>query len=287
MSGVVDVRDQGRDVIVTWEGLTKSSYSSRFFFIFTEECSLRMKFHLKKEAGREMLKFYITRDDEDMNVTAQVDVKKQNGESIGYLPNFSGSLSIMQTRELRVIVRSLKITRKVKPPVVPDLTPALKDDTYSDCILVCGEETFKAHKLILATRSSVFRAMFDSDMIEGRESRVVVKDLEVPVVKGMLKYLYSNQVEEEISSGLLEAAEKYDLQGLKSACEGILKKSITKANAVDILNMADLFRAEELKKASIQFFIENRNDMEINLKSLSAKLNPELLERVFQAFVKN
>jgi len=287
MSGVVEVRDQGGDVCITWEEFSRSSYcESRFFFIFTEERTLKMKLHLKEETGRNMWKFYITKDDENMNVTADVRVNMHK-ITLGHLTS-NGLLLPLTGNNLKIYFDGLKITRKVEPPIALDLTPALEDDTYSDCILVCGEETLKAHKLILATRSSVFRAMFDTDMIEGRESRVVVEDLEVPVVKGLLKYLYSNQVEEEISSGLLEAAEKYDLQDLKSACEVVLKKSITKDNAVDILQLADLFRADYLKEAAVEFIVQNRKSMQIIIERLPVTLStkPELLATVLMAFTK-
>ena len=171
MSGVVDVSHEDGADWITWEGFSRStSCESRFFFIYYEDCCLRMKLHLKKETDRDVWKFYITKDDEDMNVTADVRVLKKDCACTAYLPNISGSHRMMAIDDVRVVIYDLKITRKVKPPIALDLTPALKDDTYSDCILVCGKETFKAHKLILATRSSVFRAMFDSDMIEGRES---------------------------------------------------------------------------------------------------------------------
>jgi len=37
---------------------------------------------------------------------------------------------------------------------------------YADITIVCGDKTFKCHKIILASRSPVFKTMFDADMKE-------------------------------------------------------------------------------------------------------------------------
>ncbi|ODM88714.1 Speckle-type POZ protein B [Orchesella cincta] len=59
-------------------------------------------------------------------------------------------------------------------------------------VTISGSNTnFKAHKLILSARSTVFAAMFNSGMLENRSNFVEIADFEDDVVKGMLEHLYT------------------------------------------------------------------------------------------------
>ncbi|KAK1271806.1 BTB/POZ and MATH domain-containing protein 3 [Acorus gramineus] len=53
----------------------------------------------------------------------------------------------------------------------------------SDIVFEVGEETFKAHKLVLAARSPVFRAQFFGLIGDPNMEKVEVKDVEPPVFK--------------------------------------------------------------------------------------------------------
>ena len=80
-----------------------------------------------------------------------------------------------------------------------------------DIILVVKDKEFKAHKLILKTRSSVFSAMFDSPMSESRNNRVVIKDMDKKVFEVMLKFIYTASIDKQtlrMNKELLSAADK-------------------------------------------------------------------------------
>eukprot|EP00975_Prorocentrum_lima_P015665 3321300-Prorocentrum_lima.AAC.1 len=62
----------------------------------------------------------------------------------------------------------------------------------SDITIIVGEDRIPAHHLVLVTRSEVFRAMFSSNMIEATERVVHIDDFDLPVVKAMLRFLYSD-----------------------------------------------------------------------------------------------
>ncbi|KAK1317297.1 60S ribosomal protein L11-1 [Acorus calamus] len=53
----------------------------------------------------------------------------------------------------------------------------------SDIVFEVGEETFKAHKLVLAARSPVFRAQYFGLIGDPNMEKVEVKDVEPPVFK--------------------------------------------------------------------------------------------------------
>ena len=74
-----------------------------------------------------------------------------------------------------------------------DLAQMLATQSMCDVTILAGEEMdkFKAHKTILAARSSVFNAMFKHEMQENIESIIEIKDLSAKVVQEMLNYIYT------------------------------------------------------------------------------------------------
>jgi len=83
-----------------------------------------------------------------------------------------------------------------------DLGALLEKETCPDLTIYCGSETFKVHKCILMARSSYFQAMFGSYAVEQRDSEVRITDVEPGVVRAMLKYLYTDTVDDlEVQAG--------------------------------------------------------------------------------------
>ncbi|KAL6030370.1 hypothetical protein STEG23_034375, partial [Scotinomys teguina] len=89
------------------------------------------------------------------------------------------------------------------------------DSSFTDfCLVVAGQE-FRAHKAILATRSPVFRAMFEHDMEERKRNRVEIHDLEPQVIQAMLDFMYTGKAPDldSMADALLAAADKYGKYG--------------------------------------------------------------------------
>jgi len=57
------------------------------------------------------------------------------------------------------------------------------------CLLFTGQE-FRAHKVILAACSPVFRAMFEHEMQDSLNDRVEIHDLDPQVYKEMMGFIY-------------------------------------------------------------------------------------------------
>ena len=74
--------------------------------------------------------------------------------------------------------------------------------------------------------------MFTHDMEENRKSKVDIVDLDGETVHDMIIYIYSGKVGEleGKATGLLSAAEKYDLRELKQMCETSLCENINTEN---------------------------------------------------------
>lgn len=61
-----------------------------------------------------------------------------------------------------------------------------------DIVFQVGDEQFKAHKLILAARSPVFKAQFFGQLGDSSVDKVVVKDVEPFIFKVMLLVFYAS-----------------------------------------------------------------------------------------------
>ncbi len=75
------------------------------------------------------------------------------------------------------------------------------------------------YELFYAVASPIFRKMFETEMKEGKESRVEIEDFNKDTVDLMLKWMYSGQLElkEEDFDGhlkLFQASHKYGLDPL-------------------------------------------------------------------------
>ncbi|XP_044575295.1 speckle-type POZ protein-like A [Cotesia glomerata] len=156
-----------------------------------------------------------------------------------------------------------------------------------DVTIKVGGKEFCAHKVILIARSSVFEAMFSHDMKENKENEVTIPDIDPEVFKKVLDYIYTDRVDDLISFAekLLEAADKYQLQGLKNLCECSLSKTLTPGNAVKILILADRHYAKPLKEFAIDFITNNwvkfKNTEEIKeLEKADASLACSVLRKV-------
>ncbi|XP_071978340.1 speckle-type POZ protein-like [Engystomops pustulosus] len=165
--------------------------------------------------------------------------------------------------EVSVVQDSVNIsgqssTNNLKVPecrLAEDMGCLWETTRFTDCSLYVGGQEFKAHKSILAARSPVFNAMFEHEMEESKKNRVDITDMEPEVFKEMMGYIYTGKAPnlEKMADNLLAAADKYALERLKVLCEEALCNSLSVENVADVLILADLHSAEQLKAQAIDF----------------------------------
>ncbi|GIY30913.1 TD and POZ domain-containing protein 3 [Caerostris extrusa] len=129
-----------------------------------------------------------------------------------------------------------------------------------DVDLQTGAESFPAHKVVLSARSPVFKAMFSNDMKETVTNRVDLPDLDGGTVRQLLLYMYSDTVEcleWDSVRNLYAAADKYEIESLKTECSTILKGLLVPSQACDLLVLADMHRDNDLKKFAQDFISKN------------------------------
>lgn len=97
--------------------------------------------------------------------------------------------------------------------------------------------------------------MFEHEMEERKQNRVDITDVDHEVLREMLRFIYTGKATnlEKMADDLLAAADKYALERLKVMCEEALCTSLAIENAADILILADLHSADQLKAQAIDF----------------------------------
>uniref|UniRef100_A0A6V7I060 BTB domain-containing protein n=1 Tax=Bracon brevicornis TaxID=1563983 RepID=A0A6V7I060_9HYME len=158
-----------------------------------------------------------------------------------------------------------------------------------DVSIVVGDEKLRAHKVILTARSPVFNAMFaNKTTLESQKNEVNIEDLTSDVVRHILKYIYTDKIDDEAPIfDLFGAAEKYQLKGLKAKCAALIASNLHSQNAIDSLFYANLYGPKELKEFIIDYICVHDLDVEASTDFIklaeSSKTWSDLLVEVYVA----
>ncbi|XP_043482893.1 speckle-type POZ protein B-like [Leptopilina heterotoma] len=147
--------------------------------------------------------------------------------------------------------------------LMENIKSLLKNEDFKDIKIKIEDKEFTAHKNILAIRSPVFAAMFKNKMNEELTSIVQIDDIKPTLFQQMLKFIYTDQVEnlKETAFELLYAAEKYQLDNLKCMCIKSLNDNLSINSVFKTLEVAELYSIESLKNECLKFMYEEKFDI--------------------------
>ncbi|KAL6843283.1 hypothetical protein ACP4OV_026996 [Aristida adscensionis] len=133
----------------------------------------------------------------------------------------------------------------------------------ADLTMMVKGEIFHAHKIVLAMRSSVFRAELYGPLGGHNKQLLTVEDMEPLVFKALLHFIYTDLLpdmedldadeNEEMAKHLLVAADRYAIERMKLICERILCKRLSVEGVATTLALADQHHCIKLKEACIAF----------------------------------
>ncbi|KAK4478046.1 hypothetical protein RD792_017311 [Penstemon davidsonii] len=166
----------------------------------------------------------------------------------------------------------------------------------SDVTFEVEGEIFYAHKLILATRSPVFRAQFCGPLKEENTRCIKIEEMHAPVFKALLYFIYCHVIPDldskcvdTIMTHLLAAADRYGIERLKSLCEARLRENIAIDTVVSTLAFAEQHGCFQLKSICLEFIGLPKNLKDImqtdgfkNLKENCPTVIDELFKSVAQ-----
>jgi len=193
---------------------------------------------------------------------------------------------------LKVDCRSLKRAEE-KNDLVELLRSLYQAGEFCDVRLACGEQSFPCHKMILASKSPVFRqglAMVPHTAAAPSHELPEVKVVEVSnpeAVKFMLDYMYEvdptvwqdyNPHTQEITKDVLQLALRFELPGLTQRATRWLAKDITTGNVVERLAICSEFGLVELREKILEQLILNRVALQEVVNSPQVLKFPELMQ---------
>ncbi|XP_049769586.1 nuclear factor NF-kappa-B p100 subunit-like [Schistocerca cancellata] len=133
---------------------------------------------------------------------------------------------------------------------------ALLDDGEGATVtLAVGETRLVVHRAVLVAGSPVFAAMFRHDTAESRGGLVDIADVEGPVLRELLTYLYTLRAPQlaSLAPRLLAAADKYGVASLKAQCEQQLAAGLTVDNAAATAVLAVRHCCPGLRETAVSY----------------------------------
>ena len=184
-------------------------------------------------------------------------------ESAQFLPN--DSLTILCEVTVFFPTESISVTKDAdmkqlsQDNLKEDLGLAFSKKKYTDVKIYCGDEVFECHRFMLTARSPVFRAMFEAEMMEKKTQRVDIQDLPPEIFSEMLSFIYTGKSPnvDNLAEALIEAADKYQVEMLKTICAEKLCNNIEVNNCIKYLLMGDMYQADVLKEFALDFIAKN------------------------------
>ena len=121
-----------------------------------------------------------------------------------------------------------------------------------DVVLLAGEVRVPAHRVILASISAYFNAMFTGKMAESRKKEIVINGIEPNALKSLVDYAYtaSIQLTESNVQSLLVAASALQFDGVKEAASQFLLRQLDADNCLGIKRFAEIHGCSHLQSAA-------------------------------------
>ncbi|XP_048567165.1 BTB/POZ and MATH domain-containing protein 2-like [Triticum urartu] len=167
------------------------------------------------------------------------------------------------------VIEEAHVEEEAPPSEITDqLGKLLEAKEGVDVTFEVQGEKFPAHKLVLAMRSPVFKAMLYGPMMEKDSSRIVINNMQPLVFKFLLHFIYNNLLpvdkvmgddlldeddKKKVTRHLLVAADRYGMERLKLMCESILCKDLDAESLATTLALANQHSCSRLQDACVRF----------------------------------
>ena len=130
---------------------------------------------------------------------------------------------------------------------------------FCDVVLRLSGQEFHAHKLILASCSDYFYAMFNGNMKESKERVVDINGVDVDVMKLVLNFIYTGSIplSNDNVEDILQAANLMLIKSLKEVCCRFLETLLTVNNCLGMQKFAESYSCEALFETTTKFICDN------------------------------
>lgn len=134
---------------------------------------------------------------------------------------------------------------------------------------------------MVAKSSKYFEALLASNFKEANEKRILLKNVDGPTLKKIIRYIYIGQVDitgDNVES-LLAAASSMELISLEEKCEQFLEERLDDENCLQNLIFADRYNLLKLKAIAFKSVCENFEKISTDdMLHLGAEIFVELIK---------
>jgi hypothetical protein len=154
----------------------------------------------------------------------------------------------------------------------------------------CGS-SMKAHRVILAARSTYFESMLGGEWLEGHMKTITIKDMPFDVFRCIVHHLYTGKLEEGLTFELLrDIYSKADMLSLEQLGQMTAERMVNLMNHENwdqVLMLGWKYYDERLEKAGQDFAVKHWSDIKDtdNLKQVLASGHVDrIVELILQSF---
>eukprot|EP00299_Pterocystis_sp_00344_P013638 c6704_g1_i1.p1 GENE.c6704_g1_i1~~c6704_g1_i1.p1 ORF type:complete len:564 (+),score=119.98 c6704_g1_i1:41-1732(+) len=126
---------------------------------------------------------------------------------------------------------------------------------FVDVLFRVEEQTFPAHRCILASQSAPFSVMFANGMKETGNFEITLNDTDPEAFALLLDYMYLQpiQIRARQVLSLLAICSKWEVEALKRECYRVLGSALNSESCWDILNASDAYGCEEIRQRTLSY----------------------------------
>jgi len=172
-----------------------------------------------------------------------------------------GRLSDVYTLTLENPSSSPQISsRPIRVTYQETIRRQFEEKPFADIVFKVQGTPIKAHKGLISTRCPYFQRMFSSGMMETKSKEIEIHDITPATFNTVLEWIYCdyvNRMDENIAQELFAVADKFSLFDLKKLAEKCMMDHLTVGNVVERAELAEIFEASTLERATIKFMISN------------------------------
>lgn len=153
-------------------------------------------------------------------------------------------------------------------------------EKFSDMIINIQNHEIKVHKFVLAACSPIF-----SKNLQNTTTNVIeITDMNYKTMEYIIEYFYTGKIEKINLSelpDLLKASNKYFLEDVKLKCQEILITNLNDDNVIEMIKVASLSQAEQLKEEVVNYIVNNiKNFKGYQFRSIIDEF-PIIIEKIF------
>ena len=164
----------------------------------------------------------------------------KNGEAtVGTPPE--GSLQFHSTSQFSQAFKEMNTLRGTK--------------NLCDVTFLVGGKRLYAHRIVLASLSPYFKAMFTCKMAESKQEEITLKGIDLTTLAALIEYTYTATivVTEDNVQSLLPAASILQLNKIRQVCSDFLQQRLDTDNCLGIMEFAELHDCTQLQSAATAF----------------------------------